>query len=48
MAAQQKDYHIGEALYKRASHHDSFEKLWETKWKAPVSSTYYLPTLNCS
>jgi hypothetical protein len=33
-----KKFHIGEALYKRAVHHESFEQLWETKWKAPVRS----------
>lgn len=34
MAAQQ--YHIGEAINQPAIHHESFQKLWETKWKAPV------------
>lgn len=24
-------------MLKPAAHHESFEKLWETKWKAPVS-----------
>lgn len=34
-AAQEK-YAIGHAILKPAIHHESFEKLWETKWKAPV------------
>ena len=29
-------YFIGDAINKPAVHHESFEKLWETKWKAPV------------
>lgn len=35
-AAQEK-YAIGHAILKPAVHHESFEQLWETKWKAPVS-----------
>lgn len=34
-AAHQK-YAIGHAIHEPAIHHESFEKLWETKWKAPV------------
>lgn len=34
-AAHQK-YTIGRAILEPAVHHESFEKLWETKWKAPV------------
>lgn len=30
-------YAIGSAILEPAIHHESFEKLWETKWKAPVS-----------
>lgn len=35
-AAHEK-YAIGRAILEPAIHHESFEKLWETKWKAPVS-----------
>jgi len=35
-AAHEK-YSIGHAILEPAIHHESFEKLWETKWKAPVS-----------
>jgi len=31
-------YYIRDALLKPAAHHQSFEQLWETKWKAPVRS----------
>lgn len=34
--ANQK-YHIKDAILKPAAHHESFQKLWETKWKAPAS-----------
>lgn len=30
-------YNIGHAILEPAIHHESFERLWETKWKAPVS-----------
>lgn len=30
-------YTIGHAILEPAIHHESFERLWETKWKAPVS-----------
>lgn len=36
-AAHEK-YAIGNAILKPAIHHESFEQLWETKWKAPVRS----------
>lgn len=29
-------YHISSALHARAAHHESFQQLWETKWKGPV------------
>lgn len=32
----QHPYHIKDALLQPAVHHQSFQKLWETKWKAPV------------
>lgn len=35
-AAQEK-YTIGHAILEPAVHHESFQKLWEKKWKAPVS-----------
>lgn len=35
-AAAEK-YYIGENIHKTAAHHESFQKLWETKWKVPVS-----------
>lgn len=46
-AAQEK-YTIGHAILKPAIHHESFEQLWETKWKAPVSYDLIseLPTFN--
>ncbi|KAK0716716.1 yellowish-green 1-like protein [Apiosordaria backusii] len=34
-------YHISSALHARAPHHESFEQLWETKWKAPCSMGVY-------
>lgn len=34
--AVQDKYTIGHAILEPAIHHESFEKLWETKWKAPV------------
>ena len=35
-AAHEK-YAIGKAILEPAVHHESFEKLWESKWKAPAS-----------
>ncbi len=29
-------YYIKDAIKKPAVHHESYQKLWETKWKAPV------------
>lgn len=29
-------YYIKDAITKPAIHHQSYEKLWETKWKKPV------------
>lgn len=34
--AVQDKYTIGHAILEPAIHHESFEQLWETKWKAPV------------
>ncbi|KAM7188776.1 Alpha/Beta hydrolase fold [Rhypophila sp. PSN 637] len=38
--ADQK-YYIKDAILKAAPHHESFEKLWETKWKEPCSQGIY-------
>lgn len=35
VAAAEK-YYIGDAILKPAAHHESFQKLWDTKWKVPV------------
>lgn len=40
-AAHEK-YTIGHAILEPAVHHESFQKLWETKWKAPVSYSLLL------
>ncbi|KAK3985344.1 Alpha/Beta hydrolase protein [Cladorrhinum sp. PSN332] len=42
-----KNYHINDALFKPAVHHESFEKLWETKWKAPCSMGIYPFMFGC-
>lgn len=42
--AVQEKYAIGRAILEPATHHESFEKLWETKWKAPVRQ-FLLSTL---
>lgn len=34
-AAAEK-YYIGKSIHGTAVHHESFQKLWETKWKVPV------------
>ncbi|POS74356.1 conidial pigment biosynthesis protein Ayg1 [Diaporthe helianthi] len=34
-------YAIGRAILEPAVHHESFEKLWETKWKAPCTMGVY-------
>ncbi|KAK0648424.1 yellowish-green 1-like protein [Cercophora newfieldiana] len=39
MAPQQ--YFIGDAINKPAIHHESFQKLWETKWRAPCAMGVY-------
>ncbi|KAK0724290.1 yellowish-green 1-like protein [Lasiosphaeris hirsuta] len=39
MAAQ--SYFIGDAILKPAIHHESFEQLWETKWKVPCAMGIY-------
>ncbi|KAJ9624594.1 uncharacterized protein PV06_06408 [Exophiala oligosperma] len=39
MAAEK--YYIKDAITKTAVHHESFEKLWETKWKAPCAMGVY-------
>lgn len=36
-ASAAEKYYIGDAILKPAVHHESFQKLWETKWKVPVS-----------
>ncbi|KAK4447315.1 Alpha/Beta hydrolase protein [Podospora aff. communis PSN243] len=40
-------YFIGEAIDKPAIHHESFEKLWETKWKAPCAMGVYPFMFGC-
>jgi hypothetical protein len=35
------DFYVEKQLGTTAVHHESFQKLWETKWKAPVR-TYTL------
>lgn len=37
MAAPGGNYLIQDKLKTPAAHHESFAKLWETKWKKPVS-----------
>lgn len=34
-------YPNGWHMNDRMPHHDSFEQLWETKWKEPVSSIFW-------
>lgn len=34
-------YFIKDAILKPAKHHESFEQLWETKWKAPAKMGVY-------
>ncbi|KAK4171834.1 Alpha/Beta hydrolase protein [Triangularia setosa] len=34
-------YHISSVLHARAAHHESFQQLWETKWKAPCAMGVY-------
>lgn len=36
MAAPGGKFFIQEKLSNTAPHHESFEQLWETKWKKPV------------
>lgn len=36
MAAPGGKYFIQDQLHLKAPHHESFEQLWATKWKAPV------------
>lgn len=35
-AAAADKYYIGDGILKPSAHHESFQKLWETKWKVPV------------
>ena len=35
--APESDWMLGEAFSRKAIHHESIQKLWETKWKFPVS-----------
>ena len=46
--AAHERYAIGRAILEPGVHHESFEKLWETKWKAPVGDCLLLalPTSN--
>jgi hypothetical protein len=37
MAAPGGKFYIQDVIKDVAPHHESFEKLWETKWKGPVS-----------
>lgn len=36
MAAPGGKFFIQDSLKEPAKHHESFEQLWETKWKKPV------------
>lgn len=36
MAAPGGKFYIQDVIKDVAPHHESFEKLWETKWKRPV------------
>jgi hypothetical protein len=36
MASAAEKYYIKDGLTKPAIHHQSYQKLWETKWKGPV------------
>jgi hypothetical protein len=36
MASAAEKYYIKDAITKPAVHHESYQKLWETKWKGPV------------
>jgi hypothetical protein len=38
MAAPGGKFFIAENMQKKAAHHESYEQLWETKWKQPVFS----------
>ncbi|KAK4182551.1 Alpha/Beta hydrolase protein [Podospora australis] len=40
-------YHIRDALSTPAVHHESFEKLWETKWKIPCKMGVYPFMFGC-
>jgi hypothetical protein len=40
MVSASEKYYIKDALTKPAIHHESFQKLWETKWKGPVCGRY--------
>ena len=39
MAAPGGKFFIQEKLKTPAKHHESYEQLWETKWKKPVCSS---------
>jgi hypothetical protein len=43
MAAPGGKFFIQEKLKTPAKHHESFEQLWETKWKRPVRSSLATP-----
>jgi len=39
MALPYGNFFVQDKLGTTAPHHESFQQLWETKWKAPVCST---------
>lgn len=43
MAAPGGKFFIEDKLDVKAKHHESFEQLWETKWKKPVRSNKATP-----
>ncbi|CAN8100973.1 unnamed protein product [Discula destructiva] len=40
-SAAAEKYYIGNSILKSAVHHESFQKLWETKWKVPCTMGVY-------
>lgn len=43
MAAPNGQFFVQDKLGSVAPHHESFQQLWETKWKQPVNTTCLLP-----
>ncbi|OAP64647.1 hypothetical protein AYL99_00619 [Fonsecaea erecta] len=41
MVSAAEKYYIKDAITKSAIHHESFQKLWETKWKGPCAMGVY-------